>query len=66
MSLRKVKSTGYFSMRTLVQFLAPSWSSELSVAPIPGDLTPSHRYAYKQNTNAHQINEFFEKEKNTS
>jgi hypothetical protein len=27
----------------------------LPVTPAPGDPTPSHRLAYRQNTNAHEI-----------
>jgi hypothetical protein len=30
-------------------------SSELSVTPVPGDPTPSHRHICRQNTNAHKI-----------
>ena len=34
---------------------------QLSVTPVPGDLTPSHRHAYYQNSNIHKI--FFKERK---
>ena len=30
-------------------------SSQLSVTPVPGDLTPSHRHTCRQNSNAREI-----------
>jgi hypothetical protein len=30
-------------------------SSQLSVTPVPGDRTASHRHTYSQNTNAYKI-----------
>jgi hypothetical protein len=33
----------------------PHGSSQLSVTPVPGDPTPSHRHTCRQNTNAHEI-----------
>jgi|UPI0000F4F6F2 hypothetical protein len=30
-------------------------SSQLSVTPVPGNLTPSHRHACKQNSNTHKM-----------
>jgi hypothetical protein len=43
--------------RAQVQFPALAWqlTTALSIAPVPQDLTPSHRYACRQNTNAHKI-----------
>jgi hypothetical protein len=33
----------------------PYWSLQLSVIPVPGDPTLSHRHTGRQNTNAHKI-----------
>jgi hypothetical protein len=33
----------------------PPGDSQLSVTPVPGDLTPSHRHSCKQNTNEHKM-----------
>jgi hypothetical protein len=50
-----VKSIGssYRGPRFISQ--QPCGSSPLPVTPAPGDPTPSHRLAYRQNTNAHEI-----------
>jgi hypothetical protein len=34
---------------TWIQFPAPHGGSHLSVTPVPGDSTPSHRHTYRQN-----------------
>lgn len=39
----------------LIQVPEPTWQLSLSVTPVPRLLTPSHRQAYKQNTNEHKI-----------
>jgi hypothetical protein len=41
----------------------PHGSSQLSITPVPGDLTPSHRQTCKQNTNAYKIKNKLFKEK---
>jgi hypothetical protein len=51
----EVKSTGCFSRGPGFNSQHPHGSSKLSITSVPGDLTPSHRYPCKQNTNAHEI-----------
>ena len=50
-----VKSTSCSSRGPEFNSQHPHGSSKLSVTPVPGDLTPSHRHTYRQNTNAHEI-----------
>jgi len=59
-----IKSTGCSSRGFRFNSQHPCGSSQLSVIPVPGDLTPSHRYACRQNTNAPKIkiNKLFKKE----
>lgn len=39
---------------TLIQFPAPCGSSQLSVSPGPGNLTPPHRHRHRQTPNVHK------------
>jgi hypothetical protein len=47
-----VKSTGRYSRGPRFCSQHPHGSSQLSVIPVSGDLTPSHRHTPQQNTNA--------------
>jgi hypothetical protein len=50
-----VKSTGCPSRGPGFNSQHPHGGSQVSVSPVPGDLTPSHRYTCRQNTNTHTI-----------
>ena len=50
-----VMSTGCSSKGPRFNSQHPHGSSQLSVTPVPGDLTPSHRHTSGQNTNVHKI-----------
>jgi hypothetical protein len=58
-----VKNTGCSFGIPRFNFQQPHDSSQLFVTPVPGDLTPSHKPTWKQNTNAQiaqtRINESF-------
>ena len=58
---RQPKSTGYSSKLPGFNSQRPHDSSKLTITPVPGDLTPSHRYTFSQNTNTHgiKISNFF-------
>jgi hypothetical protein len=43
-----------FCQKTLFNSQHPQGRSQLSVVPVPRDLTPSHRHACSQNTNAYK------------
>ena len=49
------KSTHCSSRGSRFNSQHPHGNSQLFVTPVPGDLTPSHRYTHRQNTNAHKI-----------
>jgi hypothetical protein len=56
------KNTGYSSRGSRFYCQCPHGSSQLSVIPVPKDLTLSHRQTCKQNTNACEIESFKKKE----
>jgi hypothetical protein len=44
-------------LRALAALLENAYgSSQLSLSPVPGDQTPSHRHTCRQNTNAYKMN----------
>jgi hypothetical protein len=51
----EVKNTDYSSRGPGFNSQHPHGSSQLSVTPVPGDLTPSHRHTSTQNNSAHEI-----------
>ena len=49
------KNTGCSYRGPRFNFQHPPDSSQLSISPVPGHPTPSHRHTHRQNTNAHKI-----------
>ena len=49
-----VKNTGCFSRELKFNSQHAHGSSQVSVTLVPGNLAPSHRHAYRQNTNEHK------------
>jgi hypothetical protein len=50
-----VKSTGCFSKGPEFNSHHQQGRSQMSITPVPGDPTPSHRHTCCQNTNAYKI-----------
>jgi hypothetical protein len=60
-----VKNTGCSSRRPGFNSQHPHGTSQLSVTPVPEDLAPFHRHAFRQNTNAHK-NKYLKKKTKTT
>jgi hypothetical protein len=54
-ALKAAGSTDCSSRGPGFGFQHPRGGSQLSVGPVPGDLTPAHRHTFRQNTNAYKI-----------
>jgi hypothetical protein len=58
-----IKSIGYSSREPTFNSQHPHGSSQPSVTPVPGNMTPSHRHTFRQNTIAHKIIFFLKKKR---